>query len=292
MTLPMDNQSRILRHAFHLKSHSGLMPMEELRAQILSPAGALALLFVLRHLPPSARMSSLAQAHLLYVVQRSYNQSIVQNCPANLTNLHRSFDFATGILHNPGYHGTGGVCTSLMTSGQSVVYAAPVSNGFTPHTATFSSLATMMANPVEGYNFAAAITSSTTSPSSSGTRSSTTTSTTPTQSSTPVTKAGGLGNGAKIGIGVGVGVGVVALALIVIIAAILLRRRRRGGSPGQKVVEMAGQNGLNGGSNGYGREKGLPFASEVYGSSARSELDGRSPALEVDGRSKPVELSG
>jgi hypothetical protein len=168
----------------------------------------------------------------------------------------------------PQNSGIDDVCISAMTSGQSLTYASPASNSFAAASTTFTDSATLIAVPVEGYNFAASTTSSSssTSPTASTSQSSSSGSASPTNSSA---QKSGLSTGAEAGIGVGVGV----LAIIAALAVYLFITRRRKYAPAPTELAGSGENNSN-----YVVEAG----------------PGQGPQMahraEFDGNSKPVEL--
>jgi len=168
-----------------------------------------------------------------------------------------------------------------MTSGQSLTYASPATNSFTVVTTVFTSSAVLIAVPVEGYNFAASTTSSSTSAIGSLSSSSTITSTpqnTPDSGQLPTntnTETVGLTGGAKAGIGVGVAV----VALLVLAGAVFLfyRRRRRYALNPTTELQLPGSR----------KEKNVILV-EGY-----SELEPRGvQRAEVDGSSRRLELEG
>lgn len=185
--------------------------------------------------------------------------------------------------------GLDGICTSAMTSGQSIVYANPVIddsatfNSYTTATTTYTASGLLVAVPVEGYNFATSTSSSSqiittsalqTTGTSTGTNNSS--SAGPTTSSTSA-KSSGLTTGAKAGIGVG------AAAAVIIVAAILavfaIRRRRKGvvGASAQRDgrSELPGNEGTKTGAFFHQNEP-----QEMY----------QRTVSEVDGNPRPVEL--
>lgn len=178
--------------------------------------------------------------------------------------------------------GLDGVCTSAFTSGQKLVYASPTSNSFVSVTTTFTvQTAYMVANPVEGYNFAISSTSSSSSSTSTGGSSTSSTSATSASSSTTGTAlpantdthTSGLSTGAKAGIGAGVAV--LALVIAAIVGFLLFRRRRKYATG--PVSELPG----------YGQEnKHQPPAL------VEAHSDVEPPRSEMDGRTRPAELAG
>ncbi|RDW87469.1 hypothetical protein BP5796_03163 [Coleophoma crateriformis] len=180
------------------------------------------------------------------------------------------------VRNLPQSSGRDGVCTSAMTSGQIMTYAAPAGNNeasFTEATTTLKTAVPMMAVPVEGYNFGA-LTASSATPTAS----------LPTTSSSTSASSTGLHQGAKIGIGVGVGTGA-AIGIAIGTALLFLRRRKYVGV--QYPVP----------ASELPADDGSGEAKEMPGSSSFSATDSHSPvkqesAQEIDGRSQPAELYG
>lgn len=142
-----------------------------------------------------------------------------------------------------------------MSVGQSLIYASPKSDSYPPAITTFSEVATMIAVPVEGYNFAAAVVTTSSSQTGTGTGSSTP------SSSTSNIPSSGLSTGAEAGIGAGIG-GVVLLAAA-LGALWFFKRKRHQPAP---AVELPANlkndhGGVGPGPNGfYGPYKGAEQA--------------------------------
>jgi hypothetical protein len=154
-----------------------------------------------------------------------------------------------------------------MTSGQSLTYASPASNSYAVATTAFTDSALLIAVPVEGYNFAASTTSSSTSaPSTTASLKSNTAGAGPPTNTSAQTS--GLTGGAKAGIGVGVA-GFVLILSAVVAALFFLRRRRR--------YALAASELPSGGENKRG---------------TLVEADSEPERSEIDGSSRPVELQG
>jgi hypothetical protein len=194
--------------------------------------------------------------------------------------LNSNYNFARSLNANGGIDG---VCTSAFTSGQTLNYASPVTNSFTSAITTFSSPALMIAVPVEGYNFAA----STTSSSSSGTARNTDTGATgsgPTASNTNPPSSG-LSSGAKAGIGAGIA-GLVAV-LSALGAFWFFRRRKYQAAPTSEPP-VSGY-GENGGPSGEYRGA---FEPGKNGTLVEAEAKPVTQRYEIDtSRYKPVELA-
>jgi hypothetical protein len=163
-----------------------------------------------------------------------------------------------------------GVCTSTITSGQSLTYASPASNSFTVATTDFTDSALLIAVPVEGYNFAASTTGSSTGAlstagSSTGASSTSAGAGPPTNTSA---QTSGLTGGTKAGIGVGVAG--FALILSAVVAALLFFRKRRRYAPAPTELPNSGEN------------EGGNFV-EVDSEPQRSEVDGNSRHVELQG---------
>jgi hypothetical protein len=169
-----------------------------------------------------------------------------------------------------------------MTPGQSLIYASPQSNSYTSVLTTFTEPAIMCAIPVEGYNFAAATTSSSTtftsSISSTGSTSSLPSSSSPASSS-------GLSIGAKAAIGAGV-----AVPLAVVLAALgafwLFFWRRYQAAPTSETPGYDPNNPgvapISGGA--VNKYKMDPVEAETNPPRQRWEMDSENP--------KPVEMQG
>ncbi|RDW73318.1 hypothetical protein BP6252_07225 [Coleophoma cylindrospora] len=193
-------------------------------------------------------------------------------CPEAYTTVSTSINTGSSTYSS----GRDGVCTSAMTYGQVVTYAAPAGNNeasFTEATTTLKTAEPMMAVPVEGYNFEV-LTASSATPTSS----------LPTTSSSTSANSTGLHQGAKIGIGVGVGTGA-AIGIAIGTALLFLRRRKYVGV--QYPVP----------ASELPADDGSGEAKEMAGSSSFSAADTHSPvkqedAQEIDGRSQPAELYG
>jgi hypothetical protein len=187
--------------------------------------------------------------------------------------LHSDYSFTRHLSQNSGIDG---VCTSTMTPGQTLIYASPQSNSFTSAITTFTEPAIMIAVPVEGYNFAAATTSSSTYSTSSTGGSG------PTQSSA---SSSGLSSGAKAGIGAGIA------GLVVVLAALgafwFFRRRKYQAAP---TSELSGYAWNQYGGAGYVRNgvvteyNGAPVEVEANLPTQRWEMGSSTP--------KPVEVQG
>lgn len=205
--------------------------------------------------------------------------SIVSGSSTSVFCCPTGFTIAYNLPMDPGLDG---VCTSAFTSGQKLVYASPTSNSFVSVTTTFTvQTAYMVANPVEGYNFAISSTSSSSSSTSTGGSSTSSTSATSASSSTTGTAlpantdthTSGLSTGAKAGIGAGVAV--LALVIAAIVGFLLFRRRRKYATG--PVSELPG----------YGQEnKHQPPAL------VEAHSDVEPPRSEMDGRTRPAELAG
>jgi len=166
---------------------------------------------------------------------------------------------------------TVGECISPITSGQSFYYAESVGTTWIWTTSIADDNVNVYGIPVNGYNFAASTTTTTSSPSSATTNSLTTgpTNTSAFPSSSTPTATGstnaGLSPGAKAGIGVGVSLGI--LGLISLIAAIFLLRRRR------PKKETAFNNATELPSPPENPHPTYKFASELKATAPLSEMD-------------------
>ncbi len=165
-----------------------------------------------------------------------------------------------------------------MTPGQSLIYASPQGNSYTSAITTFTEPATMVAVPVEGYNFVAPTTSSSTSSiSSTGSTSSLPSNGNPASSS-------GLSTGAKAGIGAGIAGFVVVLAALGAFWG--FKRRRYQAAPTSSPNGNAPNNGgvapiFGGDINSY---KMAPVEAETNPPRQRWEMGSESP--------RPVEMQG
>jgi hypothetical protein len=119
-------------------------------------------------------------------------------------------------------------CVSIATSGEVVTYIGYSSGTWTPNSTTFGpSGGTIIGGQLNGYKFADALTTSSSSVTSVATTTSSTTAQN-TSSSTATSSSnssGGLSSGAKVGLGVGVAIGV--LGIVALIAAFILYKRSR-----------------------------------------------------------------
>ncbi|KAE9370194.1 hypothetical protein N431DRAFT_343974 [Stipitochalara longipes BDJ] len=215
----------------------------------------------------------------------TYSTSIVSGTSTSVICCPTSYDFVRSL---PANGGIDGVCTSALTSGQTLVYASPATNSFTSVTTTFTEPALMIAVPVEGYNFAASTTSSS---SSTGTAQNTGTGTGPTNSGSAPTNTGtntpssGLSSGAKAGIGGGIA------GLVVVLAALgafwFFRRKRKYQAAPANELPASGQHG------GAGQAYRGAFEPVKPGTLVEAEAKPMVDRYEIDtSRYKPAELAG